>query len=712
MSILGNLFAKAASKARGVEQRIFSRTKTRRQPINKGDHYVEIDREDIDYYGGGGSDTLDVASMCAANPWARAATYAVARTVASLKPQVYIIGKDGKETIQNSGEAVDFFNNPSPDFSRYDLMEMLVIDIYQRGNAYWELIDRGTIERDGKQEEGKIPLYVVPLSARKVRPRRDKRRLIRDYRYSYAKLPLDPKKVTHFRLITPDDMVEGVSIYEAAIGELELYANALGWNRSFFKNYTVPPAYLKLNGAVSVPERKRIKADWKSLHGGPDKAHEIAVVGEGAELKELGTSPKDVEFGGTMERCIEVILAAAGVPPVVVGRLQGATYANAYQQLQSYWDETIIPITQKICDEWNRKIMPRFSKEGMKLLVRLPIDDKLKRIKEEATRMSSIRQWHGANLLTREEARVEAGFSADPEIGEYQETPPALGGFGGGFAAALQPKRYDFKAWTPEMRKSFQKDFSTRIDRDMDKVAKAVLKMFEAQYKAVVASLVAPSEQAKAEFAEIAKKKLDWRKLEDALEEAALDEEGNIKQTLARVLIDSSRETAQSFGLEVKFDVRNPKVAAFLRKQAGDMIDNLGKTSLGQLRETLEEGYDAGESILKLKRRVAEVFGERDVYSPRMTTIAHTEVARAANFGALETYLESGVVQKKEWLSTNDEHTREWHKEANGQVVDVAEPFIVGGERLVYPGDSAGSAGNTIGCRCVSLPVIEGFEGV
>ncbi len=51
----------------------------------------------------------------------------------------------------------------------------------------------------------------------------------------------------------------------------------------------------------------------------------------------------------------------------------------------------------------------------------------------------------------------------------------------------------------------------------------------------------------------------------------------------------------------------------------------------------------------------------------------------------------------------HDSKTREDHAEADGQEVGMDEPFDVGGEQLMYPGDPAGSAGNVINCRCTVI---------
>ena len=86
--------------------------------------------------------------------------------------------------------------------------------------------------------------------------------------------------------------------------------------------------------------------------------------------------------------------------------------------------------------------------------------------------------------------------------------------------------------------------------------------------------------------------------------------------------------------------------------------------------------------------------------------IARTETIRASNAGSTQVYKDWGV-QKHEWLSTMDDRTRDDHAEANGLVVEIGKPFMVGGEELEFPGDPNGSPGNVINCRCTTIPVIE-----
>jgi uncharacterized protein with gpF-like domain len=94
----------------------------------------------------------------------------------------------------------------------------------------------------------------------------------------------------------------------------------------------------------------------------------------------------------------------------------------------------------------------------------------------------------------------------------------------------------------------------------------------------------------------------------------------------------------------------------------------------------------------------------------RANLISRTEVHRVASFAneaVAENMKIDGTV--KEWVAIQDNRTRVSHSIASGQRVDLKEFFVVGGERLKYPGDPRGSAGNTINCRCASIYITPDF---
>lgn len=71
-----------------------------------------------------------------------------------------------------------------------------------------------------------------------------------------------------------------------------------------------------------------------------------------------------------------------------------------------------------------------------------------------------------------------------------------------------------------------------------------------------------------------------------------------------------------------------------------------------------------------------------------------------------------GIKMTREWLATLDARTRHEHGAADGQRVGVDEPFTVGGEELMFPGDTShGASGwNIYNCRCTVAASIKGHE--
>ena len=92
---------------------------------------------------------------------------------------------------------------------------------------------------------------------------------------------------------------------------------------------------------------------------------------------------------------------------------------------------------------------------------------------------------------------------------------------------------------------------------------------------------------------------------------------------------------------------------------------------------------------------------------------ARTAVTGTQNAGRQDSYVAAekmGIDLEREWVSTLDARTREEHAMADGQVVGVDEPFTVGGEKLMYPGDRNGSPWNVYNCRCTQIAKVKGVD--
>ena len=90
---------------------------------------------------------------------------------------------------------------------------------------------------------------------------------------------------------------------------------------------------------------------------------------------------------------------------------------------------------------------------------------------------------------------------------------------------------------------------------------------------------------------------------------------------------------------------------------------------------------------------------------------ARTGITAAQNAGRMDSYVAAekmGIQIKRKWVCTKDARTRLDHALADGQVVvGTKKPFIVGGYKMMFPGDKSMNApGHEIyNCRCTTRTV-------
>ena len=129
----------------------------------------------------------------------------------------------------------------------------------------------------------------------------------------------------------------------------------------------------------------------------------------------------------------------------------------------------------------------------------------------------------------------------------------------------------------------------------------------------------------------------------------------------------------------------------------------------GNLRRALAQSISQGEGIGKSSERIKKALEKNMNNALRITRTETTRAMNEANQRAMEKAVKIIPIQKR-WDAVLDGKTRRAHRRADGQVVDVDKPFIVDGEKLMYPGDPNGSPENVINCRCVSTEIIKGYD--
>lgn len=127
-------------------------------------------------------------------------------------------------------------------------------------------------------------------------------------------------------------------------------------------------------------------------------------------------------------------------------------------------------------------------------------------------------------------------------------------------------------------------------------------------------------------------------------------------------------------------------------------ITSVTETTRSNIIDIIDSLNKEDVSITLIGRELAKKIP--GINRDRGVLIARTETHGAANYGADAAARETGLQLNKEWVTVADGRTRQEHVSADGQVVAMDQPFVVGGERLMFPGDPNGSASNVINCRC------------
>jgi SPP1 gp7 family putative phage head morphogenesis protein len=142
----------------------------------------------------------------------------------------------------------------------------------------------------------------------------------------------------------------------------------------------------------------------------------------------------------------------------------------------------------------------------------------------------------------------------------------------------------------------------------------------------------------------------------------------------------------------INWDLANEAAREWAWSYATQWTAQLVASTRRQMQLEITRWIDNGETLPQLISRLAPLFGEK-----RAELIAVTEVTRAFAEGNIRAWKETGVIQKKEWVTAFDELVCPICSPLNGKVVGMDEEFA--------PGIKSPPAHPR--CRCVIVGVVD-----
>lgn len=183
---------------------------------------------------------------------------------------------------------------------------------------------------------------------------------------------------------------------------------------------------------------------------------------------------------------------------------------------------------------------------------------------------------------------------------------------------------------------------------------------------------------------------------------------GRIRTESASTLQAAGDEAFEELGAQGyadldPFSMPHPKSLEFFQSRENKLKD-IPAEMHAEIMDTITEGVQAGKSIAQMARDLREKFAA--IEEGRAATIASTETGAAYGFARQESFTMAGVTYKT-WLTSHLPTVRATHRDAEedarNQAVPIGEPFHVGADLLMFPGDPAGSPEEVINCHCVAL---------
>ena len=664
------------------------------------------------------SDIGDYLDQYGESGWVYVCVNRIAKKASSTELYLYTLDDEGNEEEIKKHIFLDVLKKPNDMMSEAQLRFLLHQHMELAGEAFWYV----------PRNEVGGPYQILPLMPNNVTVVPGVEKLIQGYIYEVRgeKVSFDPEEVVHFAYPNPDpdDFFRGASPIKAAAYAIATNQNAERWNYKFFKNSAIPSGgVLETENKLDDLEANRLVRLWEKQHKSESKWHKIAVAQQGLKYKSVAIAHKEMDFVKQLNNTRDMILAIYNVPRSIAGLSEQINRAHAFQEELNFATYTIKPTLDFIASELNTFLLPQFDEQlriGFKNVVPRDVEVQLKRHK----------LYLGAYVLTINEVREELG--KEPVSWGDEPYIPATGQQGTGTETNLALTGGDDPFCHPEGRTNL-----LPADESKKKLAERIKELWgtksarDDEWEAYVSRLDRRERKFKPPLIKYFQSLQDevnerLRELYDVIlqgyGEGVTKESPIVSEILFNVevrardlavtalpLIGAALEGEASYliaqlALDFTFNPESPQAVNWVNTQANRFSFQVTDTTAKQLRAVLDEGVQAGETLVQLTDRVNTVFKAKKTWEAER--IARTEMASASSEGRLEVMMQSNVIDGKEWLCAMDERSREMHVQLNGTVVKKGEMFVFAdGVSTRGPG-LASVAHHDINCRCQSLPVI------
>jgi HK97 family phage portal protein len=450
-----------------------------------------------------------------------------------------------------------------------------------------------------------------------------------------AKVPLNIDEIVHDKRPNPFNEWRGMSVMEKASTYIDTEITTAVFTLNYMKNNASP------SGIVSLPDMdretfKQFAAQWREGYEGPQNAGKTAFIRGGqADFRAVGATLKDVDQEITRKMAKNDVLMMLEVPKEMLGMTDGGALGRNTVEAFSYVynKEKIEPIMRRL-DRIYEQIATMDS--GRAEIIEITHESPVPEDKEYE---HMLHKDLVNVVLTVNEVREELGYMPIEGGDDLPTTtgtvPPMESTEDPSLSKQIVLKKSLTKAEILKKLNTDQEAFRSKLVETNDIYAKRVKrdisKFTQSQEDRVIANIDASKKAYE-----------DWLF-------SVKDESEALATLLTPTIIDLIEAQGQDVSNFITGELLTitPEMRATVEAQIKQIAGVYNTDTIAALEKTITEGQQAGESLVKIKKRVETVYSDAKGY--RAERIARTESLRASNRTAEMVYKQNGYATV-EWF--------------------------------------------------------------
>ena len=329
----------------------------------------------------------------------------IAQGAASVKWQLM----RGDQPVEDN-PILSLLNRPNPSSNGSEFFQEVYSYLLLSGNSF--------IMRSGPDQGNPREMYTLRPDRVQVVP--GKREIPDRYDYivnghTAASYPIDQSTgesdVKQIKLFNPLNDFYGLSPVMPAAVDIDQHNMSNKHNVALLMNGARPSGAVVYrprdeSGSMTMlteAQRDQLRSDLSQRFEKAENAGRTMILEGDFDYKEMGMTPKDMDFSAMKNMSARDIALCFGVPGQLVGIPDSQTYANMAEARLALYEETIIPMLRHIESDMNEWLIPAFGDETLTLSYNI---DDIPAISERRRMIyDNVIRAVETGIITRNEAR-------------------------------------------------------------------------------------------------------------------------------------------------------------------------------------------------------------------------------------------------------------------------------------------------------------------